>query len=76
MPEFHFKDNREAMNVMLAKPNGILAIIEEQTRAGAVELDNLAGKHTYIILKYFNSDWNFLILKKILGRGSIQNALS
>ena len=49
MPEFHFKDNREAMNLMLAKPDGILAIIEEVTRTGTGERDDLAGMKVFIV---------------------------
>lgn len=50
MPEFHFKDNRQAMNLMLAKPDGILAIIEEQTRTGPQEIDDLSGEVLMLFL--------------------------
>ncbi len=43
MPEFRFKDNRQTINLMLAKPGGILAIIVEQTRAATQNIDDLAG---------------------------------
>ena len=30
---FKFNDNREAMNAMLAKPDGLLALVDDHSRA-------------------------------------------
>ncbi len=43
MGGFSFKDNRDTLNAMLSKPEGLLAVIDEQSRAPDANVETLAG---------------------------------
>lgn len=43
MGSFSFKDNRETLNAMLSKPDGLLAVIDEQSRMADSDPDTLLG---------------------------------
>ena len=50
MENFSFKDNRETLNAMLCKPDGVLAVIDEQSRTADGDADSLSGNIFYLDL--------------------------
>lgn len=44
MSNFDFKDNRNTLNAMLSKPDGLLAVIDEQSRLPDADMDSLLGQ--------------------------------
>lgn len=43
MEDFDFKDNHHTLNAMLSKPDGLLSIIDIQSRTATADLNVLAG---------------------------------
>lgn len=43
MNNFDFKDNRITLNAMLSKPDGLLAVIDEQSRLPDSDVNSLLG---------------------------------
>jgi myosin heavy subunit len=61
MGKFAFRDNRNILNAMLSKPDGLLAVIDEQSRApdatdesilGSVDFFYLIGEFVFIKINF------------------------
>lgn len=44
MGKFAFRDNRSVLNAMLSKPDGLLSVIDEQSRAPDANDQTILGK--------------------------------
>ena len=66
MEDFDFKDNHPMVMAMLAKPDGLLAIIDEQSRSSTADVNILAGESLFH-LRQSSIRSGFLILNRIFG---------
>jgi hypothetical protein len=43
MGKFAFRDNRNVLNAMLSKPDGLLSVVDEQSRAPDASDESILG---------------------------------